>query len=115
MTEPTYEELQAQVERLRDYVMRGSPWNTNPEKCERGLVLSETPAQSLAALKAQWQAEAVKKLGNWLYTGLESDLAKHELRSFPSKRLEILYFINDISKRIKWYADNALLGTGANK
>ena len=44
MTEPTYEELQAQVERLRDYVMRSSPWNTNPEKCERGIGFIRNPS-----------------------------------------------------------------------
>lgn len=55
-------ELAAQVERLLNYIERCSPWNTNPEKCERRLVLSETPPASLAALKAQWQAEILAEI-----------------------------------------------------
>lgn len=78
MTKPTYEELAAQVERLRENGTRCAKEliymiNTHNEydindnsylydhqtPVEFLEVANETPAQSLAALKAQWQAEAV--------------------------------------------------------
>lgn len=74
MTKPTYEELQAQIERLRDAANRLSfglvhdepEWNpstaTSSAFSELQDAISETPAQSLAALKAQWQAEAIKRV-----------------------------------------------------
>lgn len=71
MTKPTYEELQAQVERLRDEItaimadscgVAGYHYNGEiarwGEFSDLEEMLSETPTQSLAALKAQWQAEA---------------------------------------------------------
>jgi hypothetical protein len=39
------EALRAQVGELRDYIQRGAPMNTNPEKCERVALLAKFERQ----------------------------------------------------------------------
>jgi len=99
MNKPTYEELAAQVERLRCTLVNISKWNSHSTdyavnfgsngvrdfyRAMADKALSETPGQSLEALKAEWQAESVKSLvsdcAHWSVMGewaiLVSDIAE---------------------------------------
>lgn len=86
MTEPTYEELQAQVERLRVHGTRcanelvymintHNEHNINDDSykydhqtpVEFLYVANETHTQSLAALKARWQAEVTEEIMHCLF------------------------------------------------
>lgn len=47
-----HDSLMATVAVLREYIERGAPINTNPEKCERVKILAATPSQHLAEIRA---------------------------------------------------------------
>lgn len=47
-----HDSLMATVAVLREYIERGAPINTNPEKCERVKILAATPIQHLAEIRA---------------------------------------------------------------
>lgn len=85
MTKPTYEELAAQVERLRDEItaimsdscgVAGYHYNGEiarwGEFSDLEEMLSETPTQSLAALKAQWQTDFLSTISQKLSSAQNS-------------------------------------------
>jgi len=81
-----HDSLMAAVAVLREYIERGAPINTNPEKCERVKILAATPQQHLAEIRAQ--AGRAGFVAGYMLCNDGSPLIKHNYEGFADKYAE---------------------------